>query len=292
LIALSEVPAGFTAAGLSSEFDSLADSIGRLTDSNMLEKVGDGVLSVLSLGQAEGRRKSAARAEIELLDEALVNLVGSRGAPAAEAAFESLTRQYGLNADQVENLTSLLPGYEDALAGAANAADASGDATAGMTEKQKAAAEALEESRDAARDTATQFINLGDSLDDAEVSLGDWLAELEGQAQALRDFRLNAERAAERGLRQGLIAALHEAGPAGATRMAQLRTATDSEFERANRAWRRGQREIRSYTDTVGGVPRSTATEVRVIGVDLALSQIARFRSALFGFGNLNPLAS
>lgn len=116
-------------------------------------------------------------------------------------------------------------------------------------------------SRSAAREAAKQFIGLGDSLDDAKVSLGDWLKQLEKQADALRNFRLNAEKAADRGLRQGLIKALEEAGPAGALRMKQLANATDAEIDRANAAWKRGQREIKRYTDAIGGVPSDVYTE-------------------------------
>lgn len=127
----------------------------------------------------------------------------------------------------------------------------------------KRQAEALKESRQAARDTARGFVNLGDSLNDSEKSLGQWLNELEKQAEALRNFRLNAQRAAEKGLRQGLIAALREAGPEGALRMRQLANASEKEIARANKAWGAGRQEIRRYTDEVGGVPTKATTKVK-----------------------------
>ena len=129
------------------------------------------------------------------------------------------------------------------------AADEAGNAARGMggkmaqsAEQIAAAEKALEEARKAARDGAASFVNLGDSLDDGKVSLREWLAELEKQANALRNFRVNAQEAAEKGLNQGLINSLQEAGAAGALRMRQLANASDTEIARANKAWQSGQR--------------------------------------------------
>lgn len=113
----------------------------------------------------------------------------------------------------------------------------------------------VERSRAIARETASSFIGLGDSFDDAKTSLRDWIQELEQQARALERFGENAAKAADRGLRQGLIDALEEAGPAGALRMRQLANASEAEIGRANRAWGDGQQAIRDYTDLIGGVP-------------------------------------
>lgn len=139
---------------------------------------------------------------------------------------------------------------------------------------------ALRESRQNARGTAKEFITLGDSLDDSKTSFRGWLRELEKQAEALRNFRINAERAADKGLRQGLIDALREAGPEGALRMRQLANATDDEIDRANRAWQRGQAEIRRYTNEVGGVPPKATTKVEAF-VDPALARLAAYQSRL-----------
>ena len=108
---------------------------------------------------------------------------------------------------------------------------------------------ALKEAREAAHDTASAFVGLGDSFTDAKVSLRDWIRDMAEQADALANFTTNAERAANRGLRQGLIAAMAEAGPEGAFRMKQLANATDEEIARANRAWKRGQAEMQRWVD-------------------------------------------
>src|SRR5690606_36338975 len=97
----------------------------------------------------------------------------------------------------------------------------------------------------------------------ASVSLGDWIGEMEAQARALKNFRVNAETAAENGLRKGLIAALKEAGPEGARRMEQLANASEGEIGRANRAWKGGQEQIDKYVDATAKVPKEKSTTVK-----------------------------
>lgn len=166
----------------------------------------------------------------------------------------------------------------DQLAGAQQGA---AGAASGLAAGQEEADKALAESRDAANKVAHEFFGLGDSLDDAKVSLSGWLTDLEKQATALRDFTKNARTAAKHGLKEGLIAELEAAGPAGARRMQQLANASDTEIARANRAWRRGQKAIDDYTNAVGGVPRAVATEVQVH--DRAAADIARIKRELAG---------
>src|SRR5690606_14158353 len=97
--------------------------------------------------------------------------------------------------------------------------------------------------RDTAYDTTETFLGLGDSLSDSKVSLGDWIGEMAQAAQSLRDFRVNSEEAARKGLDDGLIASLQAAGKDGALRMKQLADASESEIKRANAAWRTQQRQ-------------------------------------------------
>ncbi|WKN47153.1 phage tail tape measure protein [Nocardioides sp. Arc9.136] len=273
---------------LGGEFDDLGDSIGRLGDKNIGESIGDIALGVASFGQLEGRRLKEAKQDIEALDTALTNIAAAGGIDQAQAAFEELADAQGLNGEQTEMLRGLLPGYSDALGRADTearlAADGTEEVGAAMTSAAPGVAvmtEAMAASREAARGTAEAFIGLGDSLNDSSVSLGDWIGELEAQANALRDFRVNAEDAAENGLRGGLIDALREAGPEGAMRMAQLADATDAEIGRANRAWKRGQDEVNRYTNTVGGVPVAELDA----DADPAAKELARIERLLKKYG-------
>lgn len=126
---------------------------------------------------------------------------------------------------------------------------AAGKKTDQLTDRQKKMAAQLKASREAAHGTAEEFFGLGDSLDDNKVSLAGWLKEMEKSADALINFERNAKKAAKNGLRDGLIRELEAAGPAGALRMKQLANATDTEIDRANKAWARGQQAIRDWVD-------------------------------------------
>lgn len=158
------------------------------------------------------------------------------------------------------------------------------DYAAGNLEKLRgrlqAARAELKESRQAARGVAESFVNLGDSLNDSDKSLGDWLSELEKNAQALRDFQRNAKEAGKKGLDQGLVKSLQNAGSEGALRMRQLANATDAEIERANGAWRRGQGAVKDFVKEVGGVKPKYVTKLEA-QVEEAMADLARLRSQL-----------
>jgi hypothetical protein len=133
----------------------------------------------------------------------------------------------------------------------------------------------LEAERTAADATAKKFVTLGDDLDNAKVSLNQWIHQLAAQAQALTNFGNNAKRAADKGLRHGLIDALNEAGPAGAMRMRQLANATQSQIDRANHAWASGQQAIQAYNN------QRVETKRVSVDISLALARIAQIRAQI-----------
>jgi TP901 family phage tail tape measure protein len=277
---------GGQTADLGSEFDSLGDSIGRLTDENRLEHAGDSLLSLLTLGQMEGNRKNEARNEIEALDSALANLANTAGTDVASDALDELAQSQNLSSTSLARLKTLLPQYDEAMAGASNQAKTAALETQGLAGSSRKAAgamgsladmsaeeaKALAEAREKATETGRAFFGLGEKVNDAKVSLGGWLRSLAKQADALRAFRVNAQTAAKKGLDEGLIASLQEAGPEGALRMRQLANASKSEIGRANQVWRAGQREIDRYAGSVARVPKDTKLK---ISVDSNASSIA-----------------
>jgi TP901 family phage tail tape measure protein len=276
---------------LGGRFDELSDSIGRLTDSNKAEKVGDTVLGAIGL---EGRRLGDAKEEIGALDAALSNLVTSGSPEIAAEALAAVAESSNLTAEETERLLTVLPGYSEALAGVANdselaAAGSDSLATAERnvgkvaqvtTERLKAQKDALKEQRTSAASAAESFVGLGESLDDGKTSLKQWLAELEKQAEALANFRENSKKAAKQGLDDGLIRSLQAAGEAGALRMKQLANATDEEIDRANKAWRRGQEQIEKYIGATVKVPKEKATTV-VVASSNAMAKLREFRDLM-----------
>lgn len=164
--------------------------------------------------------------------------------------FGDIKDTFGGTKDESDKLADSADKTGDALSGTAAASADLATHAAQTAQQLEAEAKALEDARKAATDTAHSFFNLGDSLNDAKVSMGQWIRDMAKQADALNNFTENAQRAAKRGLRDGLIAALKEAGPEGALRMRQLANATEGEIDRANAAWAKGQRAIDRYVDT------------------------------------------
>lgn len=140
LIALAEVPTGFSAAGLSGEFDSLAESIERISSPDVTDGV-QGVFDAIAPGDNRAASLREATAEIEALDGALVSLVAGGNADVAEQSLANLADQYNLSAKQVEQLMGMLPGYNEALQGQANNADLAASSTEGHADAMSDAAE-------------------------------------------------------------------------------------------------------------------------------------------------------
>lgn len=213
----------------------------------------------------------AAEKNVKSLDDALASMVESGHSEQAARALANLAPEAKKAGLSTKELAKLFPEYQTALDNASGSTDMAAEATGELGAAQAGAiaptvemTEELKKSRDAAANQAQAFFGIGASVNDAKVSLGAWIEDMRKQARALKEFTDNAETAAKRGLDDGLIASLREAGPEGALRMQQLADATDKELRAANRAWRAGERQIERYTDAVGGVPEVAATRLEV----------------------------
>lgn len=195
----------------------------------------------------------------------------------AQLGLRDATKESSDATDTNTAATEAAAAANEAAAAAAEQYERQSQQTAAEIEAQ---AKALEEARKAASGVAGSFVTLGDSLNDAEKSLGDWITEMSNQADALNNFTRNAETAADRGLRKGLIAALKEAGPEGALRMKQLANATQDEIGRANASWDKGQKAINRYVDATVKVPKALATDLKLNDADAA-RRLAIFKNSL-----------
>jgi hypothetical protein len=108
---------------LSGEFDNLAESLTRLSDPNLAQGLQDSIYNALPFLGSDSRVDEAT-AQFEALDAALVNIVNTEGPAQAKVALENLAASLGLTAEETRELLTLLPGYEDAIIGAADAASA------------------------------------------------------------------------------------------------------------------------------------------------------------------------
>jgi TP901 family phage tail tape measure protein len=274
---------------LSGEFDSLGDSLNRITDSefsfkgikhsgnltgftDMLQKPFEGLF-----GEAGSLR--VARAEVDSIDQALANLVNNGNPDAAAEALTAIAQSSGLTADEMAVFRSQLPAYQGALDGMATSAELAADAHEGMgkkvkiagqlikfTEEQiKAAQEAYDKARENAAGVATGFFDMSKNIDKAKVSLGEWLGQIEKQAKALENFTANFKKAKEGGVDGGLLDFLAEQGPTGALRIQQLANAGTQDVAKANAAWKRKQEAIEAFVDATTEVPDELRVDVEIV---------------------------
>lgn len=161
----------------------------------------------------------------------------------------------------------------------------SAEVSAEQIKKQAEAFQKLkQETREAGRATAQAFNLMGDSVDDAKVSLDGWLDQQAKITRALANFNDNSLKAAREGLDKGLIRSLREMGPEGALRMQQLANGTEAGVKRANAQWRALQAEIRRTERITVQLANLSPVKMKITAdVVEAMSAIERVRNVLAG---------
>jgi tetratricopeptide (TPR) repeat protein len=263
--------------GIGSEFDSIAESIDRI-DANNLQHAGDELIKLVTLGQVGGTRTlNNAQREIDALDSALTNLVSQGGAEKAEAAFQSLAESQGLTADQTRQLMSLLPGYRNALAGAANQAKLMGDESASGF---KQAASAAQQFR-AAVERLNRVLTGRASLRDYEAALDDFGAAVRKNGRSL-DITTAKGRENQAALDAIAASAIQVAeNMSGTNRIAFLRAARADMIDAAQKLGMT-RAEAQALADKLGLVDNINARpSVTLDGVSTLMGQLASINSSL-----------
>lgn len=272
---------------ISDDLKNLGDDIANLTSrtNRVAEPIRELAQGIFTLGQSTDTPLDKSAANIEQLDQALANMVEGGDIEKARSTFADLLEVIRQGGGSQVDAIPMFDAFGTALKNVKDSAEEAappivdstgavidmGNAAAGAVPLTEEMAEALKDGRDAAYESASSFVNLGDSLNDSKVSLGGWIAELEKNAQALRDFTKNSRQAAKKGLDEGLVQSLQDAGEEGALRMQQLAGASEAEIKRANKAWRGGQRATNEYANSVEDLlrklldlPPRTSTDVQV----------------------------
>lgn len=303
-LALGAAAATVAGQGLSAAFDTWAGiDVSKGLDEEALERT-IGHLQAMDSAMMEGGNAALEAAsgfgmffdtpfdkgakDLEEVDAALAGLVASGHAEQAAAAMDAILTGVAQSGGDVGEAKERFTGYAAALKATG---EAGANAAAGINDTTAASMRAragLQAARKAAQDTANAFVNFGNSLSPKEFSLGKWLDGIERQTRALRNFRLNAIRAGENGVRDGLINHLKQLGPEGAVQLDRLANASESAVNRANRAFGSFQRETRAAEDSVRGAGDAIrdlpqATNLRIDVASNASAAAASTRGALAG---------
>jgi TP901 family phage tail tape measure protein len=272
-------------SGLSTEFDSLGESIERLTDKNWAQKFDDAVLAVF--GSASSMVKEAT-AEIDLLDTSLATLVSTGNADTAAKSLENLAESQGLSAREVDDLLKLLPQYSEALTAEENAArlaadsadDFSGSVASGSS-KIEAYTDALEANIDAMRDQRSEAIRGANAAINYQASLDDARASLKENGRTL-DITTEKGRANKTAL-LGVASAWNDQSAAAKNAPGAHRAAIESFVNLATQMGM-GEEKARALARRILELPdKKVKVEADTSQADYALSLIKRDLSELDG---------
>lgn len=182
----------------------------------------------------------------------------------SKASIERLERAF-------PSMTELLRSASEAMGGTSDASEILNGDLSELAPSAQRSAEEMEALEKRAMGITDAFTGFGKNLDDSKVSLSSWIESIQKQADALRDFTKNTMEAARKGLDEGLIQSLEEAGPAGAMRMKQLADASEKEIARANEAWKSQREAVALAISQMTKVPYDIVTEFKVAGAKDAI---------------------
>jgi TP901 family phage tail tape measure protein len=189
------------------------------------------------------------RTQLTGFDEALVSLVQGGNADLARSMFEDmaevLSDRLGVS---VEDVTAALPAYADALSQVENEQRIAAESATPLEDSLVAIGEqfgltgddvaaAAQDMLDAWSGAVSEFFNLNDALvNDQETTVDEFIAELERQVQAQRDWEANLLALSSR-VPAAFLDQLARMGPEGATQVALFAQMTDAELQNAVGLW-------------------------------------------------------
>jgi len=170
---------GFADWFTGNDIASVDEAFRNLTASSTNEQIDNVLSSVLSLGQSTSTARLQSEEFFKTVDEGLTSLVASGNEAEASNALARIADEAGIS---VEELTQLLPGYTDALAGVASQERLSADATDDTTTATDASAEAASEAAD-------EVLSLVDALKEQIDTQREAAGVVLDERSALRDYR-------------------------------------------------------------------------------------------------------
>lgn len=257
--------------------DDLAAGIERLANPNAGQKVQDTLSGMLGGNFNDSLHDNAVK-QVEAIDQALTNIVNNQGAEVAARSLEALAKSAGLSESQLADLVSLMPGYRDAVAGAAGATNsyaASNDyaaKTARATSAQiRGLVDAMEEQRSsalAAFDAVTQY---GAAVDAARKQAEKSNA---GLSENTKEGRANREALSQ------LAAAWNNQSKSVTNNVGKWREARANFIQTAT-AMGVPIEKARDLARRMLEIPRQRVIDIKLYGSEQAANQLEQIRDAV-----------
>lgn len=241
-----------TRGKVSDDLKRLGDDVTILGDSlnKTAEPIREFGQAVFTLGFKTDTPLDKAAKNIEDLDQALAAMVEGGEADKARTIFVELLEVIRQGGGSQTEAIKLFDAFGTALENSADSGDKAAEATkdlgnaAEASEPEVAAlAEALKKAREDAADALSSFKDLTAGVEDGKFSFKKWITELEKACKAVREARINANKALSRGLDASLVSDLQNMGTEGALQLEYLANASDEEIERTNKAIRKLERQ-------------------------------------------------
>lgn len=135
-------------------------------------------------------------------------------------------------------------------------AQAQQEATRAAAEAEEAEMERRKEALQSYTEAAT---NMYDRIETkSELTVNDMIANLQANQEAVATWADNLQALAERGIDQGLLQELRDAGPESAATVAELCTATDDQLQQLSEVYRAGGQAAATALQTELGLPEVT----------------------------------
>ncbi|PWM61308.1 MAG: hypothetical protein DBX91_03890 [Subdoligranulum variabile] len=135
-------------------------------------------------------------------------------------------------------------------------AQAQQEATRAAAEAEEAEMERRKEALQSYTEAAT---NMYDRIEtESELTVNDMIANLQANQEAVATWADNLQALAERGIDQGLLQELRDAGPESAATVAELCTATDAQLQQLSEVYRAGGQAAATALQTELGLPEVT----------------------------------
>lgn len=203
-----------------------------------------------------------------------------------EAQEKSLTGEH-------ERASSALDGYSESTIYATDATDGLTEAIDAETQAVDAATAAQNMLNEVAALTEPTIESVADSIEEyanraqdgfkkidteSGISMANFKANLEHNAEVMRGWSENLSTLSKRGISEGFIRYLREAGPESASLIAELASASDAELQAVVDAWEQGgkdavsayEEDIATLSSTLPPIVADAITQALLIAIDKA----------------------